>query len=215
MPVDIHPKEKVSGVELILTRLHAGGKFSDGAYKFSGGLHGVGVSVVNALSKNLECWVRRGGKEYNISFASGKVKSKLEVVGDVGKANTGTTVRFWPDSSYFDSPEIAMPKLKHVLKAKAVLCPGLEMRLEVEKTGEKEAWLYTGGLDAVPARVARIRRMAAGRTVHRQCRGRAGGRGLGGCVARGRRYADRGKLCQPHPDAAGWHARQRLPSRPH
>ena len=147
MPVDIHPKEKVSGVELILTRLHAGGKFSDGAYKFSGGLHGVGVSVVNALSKNLECWVRRGGKEYNISFASGKVKSKLEVVGDVGKANTGTTVRFWPDSSYFDSPEISIPKLKHVLKAKAVLCPGLEMRLEVEKTGEKEAWLYTGGLE--------------------------------------------------------------------
>jgi len=147
MPVDIHAKEKVSGVELILTRLHAGGKFSDGAYKFSGGLHGVGVSVVNALSKNLECWVRRGGKEYNISFANGKVKSKLEVVGDVGKANTGTTVRFWPDSSYFDSPEISIPKLKHVLKAKAVLCPGLEMRLEVEKTGEKETWLYTGGLE--------------------------------------------------------------------
>ena len=92
MPVDIHPKEKVSGVELILTRLHAGGKFSaDSGYKFSGGLHGVGVSVVNALSKHLECWVRRGGKEYNISFKNGKVHSKLEVVGDVGKANTGTT----------------------------------------------------------------------------------------------------------------------------
>jgi topoisomerase-4 subunit B len=147
MPVDIHPKEKVSGVELILTRLHAGGKFSDGAYKFSGGLHGVGVSVVNALSKNLECWVRRGGKEYNISFANGKVKSKLEVVGEVGKANTGTTVRFWPDASYFDSPDFALPKLKHVLKAKAVLCPGLEMRLAVEKTGEKEVWVYTGGLE--------------------------------------------------------------------
>jgi topoisomerase-4 subunit B len=147
MPVDIHPKEKVSGVELILTRLHAGGKFSDGAYKFSGGLHGVGVSVVNALSKNLECWVRRGGKEYNISFANGKVKSKLEVVGEVGKANTGTTLRFWPDVSYFDSPDIALPKLKHVLKAKAVLCPGLEMRLAVEKTGEKETWVYTGGLE--------------------------------------------------------------------
>jgi topoisomerase-4 subunit B len=147
MPVDIHPKEKVSGVELILTRLHAGGKFSDGAYKFSGGLHGVGVSVVNALSKNLECWVRRGGKEYNISFANGKVKSKLEVVGEVGKANTGTTVRFWPDASYFDSAEISLPKLKHVLKAKAVLCPGLEMRLAVEKTGEKDTWVYTGGLE--------------------------------------------------------------------
>jgi topoisomerase IV subunit B len=147
MPVDIHPKEKVSGVELILTRLHAGGKFSDGAYKFSGGLHGVGVSVVNALSKNLECWVRRGGKEYNISFTGGKVKSKLEVVGEVGKANTGTTLRFWPDHSYFDSPDISLPKLKHVLKAKAVLCPGLEMRLAVEKTGEKETWVYTGGLE--------------------------------------------------------------------
>src|SRR5678809_772618 len=95
MPVDIHPKEKVSGVELILTRLHAGGKFSDKTYKFSGGLHGVGVSVVNALSKQLETWVRRGGKEYNIGFRNGKVTSKLEVVGEVGKNNTGTTVRFW------------------------------------------------------------------------------------------------------------------------
>jgi topoisomerase-4 subunit B len=147
MPVDIHPKEKVSGVELILTRLHAGGKFSaDSGYKFAGGLHGVGVSVVNALSKHLECWVRRGGKEYNIAFKNGKVHSKLEVVGDVGKGNTGTTVRFWPDASYFDSPDIAVPKLKHVLKAKAVLCPGLRVRFHLEKTGEKEEWYYTEGL---------------------------------------------------------------------
>jgi topoisomerase-4 subunit B len=147
MPVDIHPKEKVSGVELILTRLHAGGKFSDDSgYKFSGGLHGVGVSVVNALSKHLECWVRRGGKEYNISFKHGKVHSKLEVVGEVGKSNTGTTVRFWPEASYFDTPEFATPKLKHVLKAKAVLCPGLRVRFHVEKTGEKEEWLYSEGL---------------------------------------------------------------------
>ena len=147
MPVDIHPKEKVSGVELILTRLHAGGKFSaDSGYKFSGGLHGVGVSVVNALSKHLECWVRRGGKEYNIAFKNGKVHSKLEVVGDVGKANTGTTVRFWPDTSYFDSPDFAIPRLKHVLKAKAVLCPGLRVRFTVEKSGEKDEWLYTEGL---------------------------------------------------------------------
>jgi len=147
MPVDIHPKEKVSGVELILTRLHAGGKFSaDSGYKFSGGLHGVGVSVVNALSKHLECWVRRGGKEYNISFKNGKVHSKLEVVGDVGKNNTGTTVRFWPDTSFFDNPDFALPKLKHVLKAKAVLCPGLKVRFHHEKTGEKEEWLYTEGL---------------------------------------------------------------------
>jgi topoisomerase-4 subunit B len=147
MPVDIHPKEKVSGVELILTRLHAGGKFGDKTYKFSGGLHGVGVSVVNALSKHLECWVKRGGKEYNISFKNGKVHSKLEVVGEVGKSNTGTTVRFWPDPAYFDSAEISLPKLKHVLKAKAVLCPGLEMRLTVEKTGETESWAYSGGLE--------------------------------------------------------------------
>src|SRR5512137_801199 len=147
MPVDIHPKEKVSGVELILTRLHAGGKFNDKTYKFSGGLHGVGVSVVNALSKHLETWVRRGGKEYNIAFKNGKVHSKLEVVGEVGKANTGTTVRFWPDESYFDSAEVSVPKLRHVLKAKAVLCPGLEVKLAVEKTGETETWKYEGGLE--------------------------------------------------------------------
>jgi topoisomerase IV subunit B len=146
MPVDIHPKEKVSGVELILTRLHAGGKFSDKNYKFSGGLHGVGVSVVNALSKNLECWIKRGGKEYNISFREGKVKSKLGVVGDVGKNNTGTRVRFWPDVSFFEAPTFSVPKLKHVLKAKAVLCPGLRVTLEVEG-GEQEEWYYTGGVN--------------------------------------------------------------------
>jgi topoisomerase-4 subunit B len=146
MPVDIHPKEKVSGVELILTRLHAGGKFSDKNYKFAGGLHGVGVSVVNALSKNLDTYIKRGGKEYHISFRDGKVKSKLSVVGDVGKNNTGTRVRFWPDASYFEAPTFAVPKLKHVLKAKAVLCPGLHVSLEVEG-GEKEEWQYSGGLN--------------------------------------------------------------------
>lgn len=146
MPVDIHPKEKVSGVELILTRLHAGGKFSDKNYKFAGGLHGVGVSVVNALSKNLECWVKRGGKEYNISFKNGKARSKLEVVGEVGKNNTGTRIRFWPDPQYFESPTFSVPKLKHVLRAKAVLCPGLRITFRVEGTNEKEEWLYTGGL---------------------------------------------------------------------
>lgn len=147
MPVDIHPKEKVSGVELILTRLHAGGKFNDQNYEFSGGLHGVGVSVVNALSKSLECWVRRGGKEYNISFAGGKLKSKLEVVGEVGKANTGTTVRFWPDAKYFETVNFAIPKLRHVLRAKAVLCPGLRVRFKVEQTGEQDDWLYNEGLN--------------------------------------------------------------------
>lgn len=147
MPVDIHPKEKVSGVELILTRLHAGGKFSDKNYKFAGGLHGVGVSVVNALSKNLECWVKRGGKQYNIGFKDGKARSKLEVVDDVGKNNTGTTVRFWPDPQFFETVSFSIPKLKHMLRAKAVLCSGLRVTLEIEQTGEKEEWFYTGGVN--------------------------------------------------------------------
>jgi topoisomerase-4 subunit B len=147
MPVDIHPDEKVPGVELILTRLHAGGKFSNKNYQFSGGLHGVGVSVVNALSKNLEVWVRRDGKEYNMSFVDGERRGKLDVVGKVAKTTTGTTVRFWPNPKYFDSPQFALPRLKHVLRAKAVLCPGLEVTLEVEKPKETERWVYTGGLE--------------------------------------------------------------------
>jgi len=146
MPVDKHPKEKIPGVELILTKLHAGGKFSDKNYTFSGGLHGVGVSVVNALSKNLEVWVRRGGKEYNIAFANGKKTSKLEVVGKVGKANTGTTVRFWPDGKFFDSDKIAVTRLKHLLRAKAVLCPGLRIRFYDEKSKEKIEWHFEEGL---------------------------------------------------------------------
>jgi topoisomerase-4 subunit B len=146
MPVDIHPKEKISGVELILTRLHAGGKFSNKNYEHSGGLHGVGVSVVNALSKNLEVWVRRGGKEYNQSYAGGKPASKLAVVGDAPKSKTGTTIRFWPDPKYFDSDKFAIPKLKQVLRAKAVLCPGLRVTLTNEASGEKDEWFYTGGL---------------------------------------------------------------------
>src|SRR5688500_10295105 len=147
MPVDIHPKEKVSGVELILTRLHAGGKFSDKNYQFAGGLHGVGVSVVNALSKQLECWVKRGGKVYNIGFKDGKVKSKLQVVDEVGKNNTGTTVRFWPDPQFFEAPTFSVSKLKHTLRAKAVLCAGLRVTLTIEQTGEKEEWFYTGGVN--------------------------------------------------------------------
>ena len=147
MPVDIHPKEKIPGVELILTKLHAGGKFSNDQYRFSGGLHGVGVSVVNALSKNLEVWIRRDGKEYNMSFVNGKRRGKLGVVGKVGKANTGTTLRFWPDPKYFDSANFSITRLKHVLRAKAVLCPGLDVRLEVEKPKEKQHWQYAGGLE--------------------------------------------------------------------
>jgi topoisomerase-4 subunit B len=147
MPVDKHPREKLPGVEVILTKLHAGGKFSNKNYQFSGGLHGVGVSVVNALSKNLEVWIRRGGKEYNMSFAGGKKRGKLEAVGTVGKANTGTTIRFWPDPQYFDSPKISVSRLKHALRAKAVLCPGLTVRLKIEKPKEKLEWCYSGGLE--------------------------------------------------------------------
>ena len=146
MPTDLHPGEKIPGVELILTRLHAGGKFSNRNYRFSGGLHGVGVSVVNALSKNLEVWVRRGGREYNMGFAGGERQSPLEEVGKVGKSNTGTTLRFWPDEKYFDSVKFSVPRLKHLLRAKAVLCPGLRLRLRIEATGDKEEWLYAGGL---------------------------------------------------------------------
>jgi len=147
MPVDKHPKEKIPGVELILTRLHAGGKFNKENYQYSGGLHGVGVSVVNALSKNLEVWIRRGGKEYNLSFVGGKKRGKLEAVGTVGKANTGTTIRFWPDKQYFDSAKVSVSRIKHALKAKAVLCPGLTVRLKVAKPKEKIEWCYAGGLE--------------------------------------------------------------------
>ncbi|MEE8425656.1 MAG: DNA topoisomerase IV subunit B, partial [Woeseiaceae bacterium] len=147
MPVDIHPKEKMPGVELILTRLHAGSKFTNESYEFTGGLHCVGVSVVNALSKNLEVWIRRGGEEYNMSFAGGKKRGKLEVVGKVGKANTGTTIRCWPDPQYFDSAIFSISRLKHVLRAKAVLCPGLTVCLKIEKPKEKLEWCYSGGLE--------------------------------------------------------------------
>jgi len=146
MPVDIHPKEKISGVELILTRLHAGGKFNDKNYQHSGGLHGVGVSVVNALSQRLECRVRRGGKEYLLSFAGGRPTSKLEVIGDAPKSKSGTTLRFWPDPQYFDTDKFAVPRLRQVLRAKAVLCPGLRVTLFNEASGETEEWFYTGGL---------------------------------------------------------------------
>ena len=146
MPVDLHPREKMPGVELILTRLHAGGKFNDRAYEFSGGLHGVGVSVVNALSRNLECWVRRGGSEYNISFREGKTVSRLEEIGKVRKGVSGTTVRFWPDPQFFDSAAFSLPRLRHTLRAKAVLCPGLRVTLNDEASGEREEWFYAGNL---------------------------------------------------------------------
>ncbi len=146
MPVDIHPKEGIPGIEVILTKLHAGGKFSNKNYQFSGGLHGVGVSVVNALSKHLEVWVKRNGREHNIAFANGHKVSDLEAVGKVGRQNTGTRLRFWPDPRFFDSPKFSVSKLKHVLRAKAVLCPGLHVSFFDEQSGEREAWYYEDGL---------------------------------------------------------------------
>jgi topoisomerase IV subunit B len=147
MPVDKHAKEGVSGVEVILTRLHAGAKFSEKNYKYSGGLHGVGVSVVNALSKKLQVWVRRDGNEYSMAFADGKKKQELKIVGQVGKRNTGTTVRFWPDESFFDSPKFSVPRLKHVMRAKAVLSPKLRMRFISEQDpADNEEWYFEDGL---------------------------------------------------------------------
>ncbi len=146
MPVDIHPQEGKPGVEVILTKLHAGGKFSNKNYRFSGGLHGVGVSVVNALSKHLEVWVKRDGQMYNMAFAGGEKVSDLEAVDKVGKNNTGTTLRFWPDPQYFDSPKFSKRHLLHLLRAKAVLCPGLLVRFWEEASGEEIEWQYEDGL---------------------------------------------------------------------
>ncbi len=147
MPVDRHKEEGVSGVEVILTRLHAGAKFSHKNYRFSGGLHGVGVSVVNALSERLEVEVRRDGKRYGMSFAGGSKTSELQVVGTVGLRNTGTLVRFWPDPQYFDSVKVSVPRLQHALRAKAVLCPGLTVRLADQAHPENDReWRYEEGL---------------------------------------------------------------------
>ena len=150
MPVDKHKDEKVSGVELILTRLHAGGKFSGDNYQYSGGLHGVGVSVVNALSKTLEVIVKRDGKVYSMTFKDGEKDSELKQIDTVGKRNTGTTVKFLPDDKYFDSAKISVLKLKHVLRAKAVLCSGLRVSF-IDKTvsddkAQSEEWCFQDGL---------------------------------------------------------------------
>jgi len=147
MPVDKHKEEKVSGVEVILTRLHAGGKFSNKNYTYSGGLHGVGVSVVNALSSRLDVKVKRDGKLYKMSFADGQKTSELKAAGKVGAKETGTEISFWPDPKFFDSPNISVPRLKHVLRAKAVLCPGLYVSFanEANKKDDEE-WQYEEGL---------------------------------------------------------------------
>ncbi len=146
MPVDIHPEQGLPGVEVILTKLHAGGKFGGGSYKFSGGLHGVGVSVVNALSNRLEVWVRRAGHEYHMAFAHGDKASELVQLGTVPRGRNGTRLRFWPDPKYFDTPKFAPKPLIHLLQAKAVLCPGLTVRWRDEAAGEVHVWCYQDGL---------------------------------------------------------------------
>lgn len=147
MPVDIHPEEKVSGVELILTRLHAGGKFDNENYNFSGGLHGVGAAVVNALSEWLEVEVKRDGKVYTQKYKKGEAVTKLKATGEVGKRNTGSTVRFLPEAKYFDSTNVSIAKLSHLLRAKAVLCPGLRVSLTVEGNEDQStSWIYEDGL---------------------------------------------------------------------
>ncbi|MGS2717415.1 DNA topoisomerase IV subunit B [Eionea flava] len=146
MPVDMHPVQKKPGVEVILSTLHAGGKFSDKNYEFSGGLHGVGVSVVNALSQTLLVTIKREGKVHEIAFSHGDKTKDLQVVGDCGKRNTGTTVHFLPAPEYFDSPKFSVSRLRHVLRAKAVLCPGLKVIFTNEQTAESDEWFYEDGL---------------------------------------------------------------------
>ena len=146
MPVDLHPQEGLTGVEVIMTRLHAGGKFSDKNYSFSGGLHGVGVSVVNALSERLDVTIKRGGLVYQMSFANGHKLCELNEVGTAKKRETGTIIRFWPNAKYFDTTRLSIKHLTHVLRAKAVLCPGLSMTFINKATSEETHWCYEQGL---------------------------------------------------------------------
>ncbi|GAB3236534.1 DNA topoisomerase IV subunit B [Pseudaeromonas pectinilytica] len=146
MPVDIHPEEGVPAIELIFCKLHAGGKFSGKNYQFSGGLHGVGISVVNALSTRVEVTVKRDGQVYEMAFANGDKAAELAITGTCGRRVSGTRVRFWPDVSYFDSPKFSVSRLVHLLKAKAVLCPGLTISFEDKQSGERQEWCYQDGL---------------------------------------------------------------------
>ena len=146
MPTDIHPEHKVSGVELIMCKLHAGAKFSGEDYNFSGGLHGVGVSVVNALSQKLLVEIKRSGKQFEMTFEGGEKKSELNEVGEVGARNSGTIINFQPDPQYFETLAVNTDSLKHLLKAKAVLCPGLTIQYVDEKKQEKISWTYENGL---------------------------------------------------------------------
>ena len=146
MPIDVHPEEGMIGVELILTKLHAGGKFSNENYKFSGGLHGVGISVVNALSKKLVVTVRKDGKVYEMTFADGYKATELEEIGTTNKRNNGTKIHFWPDAQYFDTASFSISEIKHTLRAKAVLCPGLRVDFHIEDPKQDHHWHYEDGL---------------------------------------------------------------------
>ena len=147
MPVDIHPVEKVSGVEVIMSKLHAGGKFSNKNYTFSGGLHGVGISVVNALSERVDVSIKRNGEVYQIAFENGKKVEDLTVIGTCGRRTTGTTVHFKPNPKYFDSEKFSVSRLRHLLRAKAVLCSGLEIKFIDKVNDTEDTWLYQDGLN--------------------------------------------------------------------
>ena len=177
MPVDIHPEQGKPGVEVILSTLHAGGKFSDKNYQFSGGLHGVGVSVVNALSSSLEVTIRRDGKVYRMGFAGGDKKTDLEVIDTCGKRNTGTAVTFTPDEKYFDSVNFSVPRLKHVLRAKAVLCPGPAREVQGrEEEGRGRGVVLRGRADGLPRRRHHRLPGASRGAVRRQLQRQRGGR---------------------------------------
>ena len=146
IPIDIHPKEGTPAVEVILTKLHAGGKFSNDSYQFSGGLHGVGISVVNALSSSIEVWIKRDAKQYYMKFESSVKSNDLEEIGTVGKRNTGTLIKFMPDTKFFDSAKFSIKKLRHNLRSKAVLCPGLEVNFKNEIDETEDTWLFKDGI---------------------------------------------------------------------
>ena len=209
MPVDIHPEQGKPGVEVILCTLHAGGKFSEGSYQFSGGLHGVGVSVVNALSLELEVTVKRDGNVYRMRFANGNKASELEIIDTVARRSTGTTVRFRPDPRYFDTVKFSVSRLTHLLRAKAVLCPGPQHH--VHRRGDRPARGVVLRERPAGLHPRRHRRVpdAAGRALRRQLQRQDRGRGLGGAVAARGRRADHRELREPDPDRAGRHARER------
>ena len=147
IPIDIHPKEGTPAVEVILTKLHAGGKFSNDSYQFAGGLHGVGISVVNALSKSIEVWIKRDAKHYYMKFKSSKKSKDLEEIATIGKRNTGTLIKFVPDPQYFDTVKFSIKGLRHNLRSKAVLCPGLEVTFNNELDETKDRWIYKDGIN--------------------------------------------------------------------